>query len=1388
MRENIMAATTTLTQRVSALGLLLASVICAQDTPPNVLPPILQPDIPIALALAPSDPSLPGKGPSKALLCEITPSGPLTTAFFFAESSSLDLFLRVEDAQTGKLLAEDDNSGGGKTPFLQIELREPRRLRVIVASTLPDQAGVAIANLRLAHETKETLSAPEIAKSALADADSRSASGDHDGARKFVRDAVQHLLDIDGATTSHKLPDALWSLGLRAHGLGEFHTAQDAQAATLASRSRTLPDNHPDQQRARLNLASTIGTLGDLNSAKALQEKVLEVFSRTLPDDHPDLQMAWQNLAATLSALGDLNSAKTLQKKVLEARSRTLPDDHPDLQTARGNLAITIHTLGDFISAKALQEEVLEVFSRTLPGDHPLLQATRLNLSATLMSLGDLTSAKALQERVLEVSYHTLPDDHPHLQMARGNLANTLFKLGDLNSAKALQEKVLEIRSRTLTDDHPDLQAARHSLASTLYSFGDLVSARVVQEKVLEVFSRTLTDDHPNLQAARGNLAVTLRALGDLNSAKALQEKVLEIRSRTLTDDHPDLQAARHGLASTLYTLGDLISARVVQEKVLEVSSRTLPDEHPDLQAARGNLAVTLRALGELKSAKALQEKVLEVRSRTLPDDHPDLQAARDGLASTLLRVGDLNSAKALQEKVLEVKSRTLRDDHPELQAARGNLAVTNGALGDLNSAKTLQAKVLEVRSRTLPDDHPDLQAARGNLAATLKILGDLNGARTLQEKVLEICSRTLPDDHTILQAARLNLASTLSTLGEPNSAKAFEEKVLKVRSRALSDEHPHLQASRQNLAITFARLSDRRLAAILRAYLQGARQQGRACFGVLTSIQTLAALAASEPAMGTIFGLARLDDEGRVELVRDSASTVLSRRQAALSGQRLLQIIALASGADRQRIEYARVRREEASARLSRVTTAGETDDPKFDAVRGERDAAERAFSNAVRSLPGAAELLSDVSIETLLAALRPEQAVVIFFRYTPCTRDAVKQILTWHPPRYAAFVGRPEQELAWINLGDEDAVRDRLETWLGQIAVGYGDSAHDAGSKLFDLLIAPLMAKIGSAREWLVLADGDLHRLPLDALPEVEGVVGDHHRVVLVSDIRELLRTAPAASAEAPTFVGLGDVEYDDQPLSEQAAPFRGAAADEKDQTHFGSLDSTGPEIEEISEVFKKAWGDDAKVRLLKERRASRRALEIFGPKTKFLHLATHGYFEPLKVPSRAASGFLDSQLGFGVRSSLTSEVHALSPFTLCGIALAGANLPPNVVHRIEGRMTGAEIADIDLTHCELAVISACHTAKGAGDLGPAIASFQTALHAAGARSAITALWRVPDAPTKELMVDFYRNLWLAKMSKAEALWRAKCNLREAKNKDGTPKYNLRDWAAWVLTGDPR
>ncbi len=125
-----------------------------------------------------------------------------------------------------------------------------------------------------------------------------------------------------------------------------------------------------------------------------------------------------------------------------------------------------------------------------------------------------------------------------------------------------------------------------------------------------------------------------------------------------------------------------------------------------------------------------------------------------------------------------------------------------------------------------------------------------------------------------------------------------------------------------------------------------------------------------------------------------------------------------------------------------------------------------------------------------------------------------------------------------------------------------------------------------------------------------------------------------------------------------------------------------------------------------------------------------------------------------------------------TLCGLAFAGANRGRDSLGRMPGLMTAEELAGIDL--------SACETNVGIRRAGQGVQSLQSALHAAGARTAITSLWKVDDALTRRLMELFYTYLWVEELPKAEALWRAKQDLR----REGAA---VRDWAGWVLSGDP-
>lgn len=109
-------------------------------------------------------------------------------------------------------------------------------------------------------------------------------------------------------------------------------------------------------------------------------------------------------------------------------------------------------------------------------------------------------------------------------------------------------------------------------------------------------------------------------------------------------------------------------------------------------------------------------------------------------------------------------------------------------------------------------------------------------------------------------------------------------------------------------------------------------------------------------------------------------------------------------------------------------------------------------------------------------------------------------------------------------------------------------------------------------------------------------------------------------------------------------------------------------------------------------------------------------------------------------------------------------------------DGLLTSAEILDMQL-RADLAVLSACDTGRGEiTDDG--VNGLSRSFILAGVPSVVVSLWSVPDAPTAELMTEFYRQMQVERLDKAQAL-------RQAMLKTMETHPHPRDWAAFTLVG---
>jgi CHAT domain-containing protein len=275
----------------------------------------------------------------------------------------------------------------------------------------------------------------------------------------------------------------------------------------------------------------------------------------------------------------------------------------------------------------------------------------------------------------------------------------------------------------------------------------------------------------------------------------------------------------------------------------------------------------------------------------------------------------------------------------------------------------------------------------------------------------------------------------------------------------------------------------------------------------------------------------------------------------------------------------------------------------------------------------------------------------------------------------------------------------------------------------------------------------------LPFAALPgrKPGRYLIEERAIGYVTSGRQLLELAAAERSAGKGLLAVGDLRF--------GLPAESSASTKLPRylrkPLWRYLAGTRLEVEHVAQAFRAAFPTDAAALLLTGDEGSvvrlkRELTHSDDPlRWRYLHLATHGYFEP-PAPDTLRKAREDRERF--ISSSPEHRTYYRNPLLSSGLVLAGANRSPD-----EGILTAEEIADLDLRGVELAVLSACETGLGRVAGGEGVLGLQRAFAAAEARTLVTSLWKVHDAATSVLMEEFYTNLWQKQLPKLEALRQA-------------------------------
>jgi CHAT domain-containing protein len=248
------------------------------------------------------------------------------------------------------------------------------------------------------------------------------------------------------------------------------------------------------------------------------------------------------------------------------------------------------------------------------------------------------------------------------------------------------------------------------------------------------------------------------------------------------------------------------------------------------------------------------------------------------------------------------------------------------------------------------------------------------------------------------------------------------------------------------------------------------------------------------------------------------------------------------------------------------------------------------------------------------------------------------------------------------------------------------------------------------------------------------------------------------------------------DASPRVEQA--FRGgrSACIDFQSMRFGQLPASANEANAVVTLWNRTQRNT--VRLIGTA-ATEGAFKAQAAGHRVLHLATHGFF---------LGGRCAPQSDATTREGGSTRIARENPLLLSGLILAGANrrdaTPPD---QEDGVLTAEEVAALNLTGVEWAVLSGCDTGVGEIRAGEGVFGLRRAFQLAGAKTVIMSLWPVDDQATQRWMSALYANRLTRNLSSADAVRQASLSVLHLRRTNGVSTHPLY-WAAFVAAGDWR
>lgn len=1117
---------------------------------------------------------------------------------------------------------------------------------------------------------------------------------------------------------------------------------------------------------------------GGGNTKRALYhfENCLRCLEEKLGPSHRVITETAETMAGLYHDVGEYELALSLYEKSITIRMEIVQEENSELADLYLKMGVTHEAIGAFEKALTCFDRARIIWERCLDPNDPNLGGVFYNLAMMHQKLNKFDEALDLYKRSLNIREYSLGPNDSEVAAILNNLGVLYKTLDRFDEALPLFQRALSIWEMQSSLYLPDIGQLLMNVAEMYDEKGEYDLAYPLFERSLFIVENVFGAHSKEVAHTLFNFGNLENRLDNFDKAKKKHEQSLKIFLDLLGPDHHQVGNGYIALANVYTKMGLFKEAITWCEKGVSICRRYFGPNHLEIGGGLNALAVLRQQMNEFHEALSLFKETLFILERHHGRNHSKVSSTLYNLGNLYAEMGNYGQAISYIQQALEINKTIFGYYHLEIGIPLNNLGNAYGNMGDNRRALDLYEQAHDVFKQALGPDNQYVAMTLNNIGSIYWEQKQYDNAIKNYQEALVIRERVLGPAHPHVADSLNNLALVFEAKGNFEDALIYFQNAAKIKEQVLGPDHIEVGRIETNVATCHFKMWN--LDQALHHFKKAMHIENgyiKAVFNAVTSErQKLACIENVEKTFRGFLGLLNGYFKDVDSEIKYGFEQALNRKNIVLNAQlNINEVIRSKLSAESQK-EWDKRQKlleelavfllgtpQELKMNLDTYTTRKTKILSEIEEVEG------RLWVNAKTSV----KEIQIITFEGILGSLPEGVALVVYVR-TGVPRAKMSDSRVKASSYYGAFVVSAEGALALIDLGSGIEIENSTESVLNAIRnelaecleyepdmnnlKNLNEKAHVALRDLYKKIWQPIEPNLGCPRYLYIYPDGDLNLIPFSALVDANGkFLIEKHLVAYLTSAQELF-----SKELLPTFQDIELLSIFNPDFGDKQEP----------NGNFEPLPQTKDEVQGIEATFPKS----ARILSLSGLGATKSAFKNLITEhgmPRILHLATHGFF---RNPSPINA------------NDYTNVDSYESPLSRSGLVFAGGNIGfPNISNERRehpGMLTALEITGMDLSGCQLAVLSGCNTGFGKVFNGEGVFGLRRAFILGGAKNVLMSLWVASDEDTTQQMIIFYQNLHT--VSPAEALRISQLeSIRSLKEEAGFAPVAL--WAPFIIQG---